>query len=46
VLLATALPALVVGTWLGVQAYRVIPAQGFRVVLLGLLLLSGLSLVI
>jgi uncharacterized membrane protein YfcA len=34
------------GTWLGVRAYRVIPPQGFRVVLLVLLLASGLSLVI
>jgi len=28
------------------QAYRVIPAEGFRLVLLGLLFLSGLSLVL
>ena len=44
-LLAT-LPALALGGWLGVRAYRVIPASAFRVVLLCLLLLSGLSLVI
>ena len=41
-----ALPALALGTWLGLQAYRVIPAEGFRLVLLGLLFLSGLSLVL
>lgn len=46
VMLLTALPALLVGAWLGVRAYKVIPAEGFRVVLLVLLLLSGLSLVI
>jgi uncharacterized membrane protein YfcA len=46
VLLATMLPALVAGTWLGLRAYRVIPAEGFRVVLLGLLFLSGLSLIL
>jgi hypothetical protein len=40
------LPALALGAWLGVRAYKVIPAAGFRVVLLGLLLLSGLSLVL
>jgi uncharacterized membrane protein YfcA len=44
--LLTVLPALMLGGWLGVRAYKVIPAEGFRVVLLGLLLLSGLSLVI
>lgn len=45
-MLLLALPALALGAWLGVKAYRVIPAEGFRVVLLGLLLLSGLSLVL
>jgi uncharacterized membrane protein YfcA len=44
--LLAALPALGLGGWLGMRAYKVIPAAGFRVVLLGLLLLSGLSLVI
>jgi hypothetical protein len=44
VLTAAATPALVLGTMLGLRAYRVLPAQGFRVVLLGLLLVSGLSL--
>jgi uncharacterized membrane protein YfcA len=43
--LLAALPALGIGGWLGTRAYKVIPAEGFRVVLLGLLLLSGLSLV-
>lgn len=46
VLTALATPALVAGTWLGLRAYRVLPAQGFRVVLLGLLLVSGISLLI
>jgi uncharacterized membrane protein YfcA len=46
VLTALATPALVLGTWLGLRAYRVLPAQGFRVVLLGLLLVSGISLLI
>jgi uncharacterized membrane protein YfcA len=44
--LLMALPALALGTWLGMRAYRVIPAEGFRLVLLGLLFLSGLSLVV
>jgi len=44
--LATVLPALALGAWLGMHAYRLIPAQGFRIVLLGLLFVSGLSLVI
>ncbi|WP_270937404.1 sulfite exporter TauE/SafE family protein [Falsiroseomonas oryzae] len=43
---ASAVPAMLAGTWLGVRAYKVIPAQGFRLVLLGLLLVSGVSLVI
>jgi len=46
VLTALATPALVLGTWLGLRAYRVLPAQGFRVVLLGLLLVSGISLLV
>ncbi len=45
-LTAIAIPALLAGTWAGMRAYRVIPAEGFRVVLLSLLLVSGLSLVI
>jgi uncharacterized membrane protein YfcA len=43
-MLLVSLPALLLGAWLGVQAYRRIPATGFRLVLLALLLLSGLSL--
>ncbi|MGG5886017.1 sulfite exporter TauE/SafE family protein [Falsiroseomonas sp. HC035] len=43
-MLLVALPALLLGGWLGVKAYRHIPATGFRLVLLGLLLLSGISL--
>jgi hypothetical protein len=46
ILTALATPALVAGTWLGLRAYRVLPAQGFRVVLLGLLLVSGISLLV
>lgn len=46
ILAALATPALVLGTWLGLRAYRVLPAQGFRVVLLGLLLVSGISLLV
>ncbi|MBU8542152.1 MULTISPECIES: sulfite exporter TauE/SafE family protein [Roseomonadaceae] len=45
-MLLIALPALLLGAWLGVLAYRRIPAEGFRLVLLGLLLASGLSLVL
>ena len=44
--LVTILPALALGAWLGMHAYRLIPPQGFRIVLLGLLFVSGLSLVI
>ncbi|WP_421990534.1 sulfite exporter TauE/SafE family protein [Roseococcus sp.] len=44
--LLTALPALGLGTWLGLKAYHVIPAQGFRLVLVGLLFLSGISLLL
>lgn len=42
---ASTVPAMLAGTWLGLRAYQVIPARGFRVVLLSLLLVSGLSLV-
>jgi uncharacterized membrane protein YfcA len=45
-MLLACLPALAAGAWLGVRAYGLIPAEGFRLVLLTLLLLSGLSLVI
>ncbi|TCH99593.1 sulfite exporter TauE/SafE family protein [Roseococcus sp. SYP-B2431] len=44
--LLTGLPALMLGTWLGLKAYRIIPAQGFRLVLVGLLFLSGISLLL
>lgn len=44
--LLMALPALGVGTYLGVKAYKALPAEAFRLVLLGLLFVSGLSLVI
>jgi uncharacterized membrane protein YfcA len=43
-MLLISLPALALGAWLGVKAYRRLPARGFRLVLLTLLLLSGLSL--
>jgi uncharacterized membrane protein YfcA len=43
---ASAVPAMLAGSWLGLRAYRIIPAEGFRLVLLSLLLVSGLSLVI
>lgn len=45
-LTASAVPAMLAGSWLGLRAQRVLPAQGFRIVLLVLLLLSGLSLVV
>ena len=41
-----AVPALLLGTWAGLRAGRRLPAQGFRLVLLGLLLVSGISLLI
>ena len=44
--LLTGLPALMLGTWLGLHAFRLIPAQGFRLVLVGLLFLSGISLLL
>ncbi|MBS7811284.1 sulfite exporter TauE/SafE family protein [Roseococcus pinisoli] len=45
-MLLTGLPALLLGTWLGLKAFHVIPAQGFRLVLVGLLFVSGLSLLV
>jgi len=45
-MLLVALPALALGAWLGVKAYSRIPAEQFRVVLLVLLLLSGISLIL
>jgi uncharacterized membrane protein YfcA len=46
VLTATAVPAMLAGSFLGLRAYRALPAQGFRLALLLLLLVSGVSLVI
>jgi len=45
-MLLAALPALALGAWLGVRAYGMIPAEQFRLVLLTLLLLSGISLIL
>ncbi len=45
-LTATAVPALLLGTWAGLRVGKRLPAQGFRLVLLSLLLVSGLSLLI
>ncbi len=45
-LTATAVPALLLGTWAGLRVGKHLPAQGFRLVLLGLLLVSGLSLLV
>lgn len=45
-LTAAAVPALVIGTMLGLRAYVRLPAQGFRIILLVLLLVSGVSLLI
>jgi uncharacterized protein len=42
----TAVPALLLGTWAGLRVGHRLPAQGFRLVLLGLLLVSGISLLI
>ncbi len=44
--LLAALPALGIGTWLGIKAYKRLPAETFRLVLLVLLLVSGVSLVL
>jgi uncharacterized membrane protein YfcA len=46
VLTAAATPALVLGTAIGLRAYVRLPAQAFRVILLVLLLVSGVSLLI
>ncbi|WP_439595184.1 TSUP family transporter [Falsiroseomonas sp.] len=45
-MLLMALPALALGAWLGVLAQRRVPAEGFRRVVLGLLLASGLVLML
>jgi uncharacterized membrane protein YfcA len=44
--LLCALPALALGAWLGMRAYRAASAERFRLVLLAMLLLSGISLVL
>ena len=46
ILTASAVPALLLGTWAGLRAGARLPAQGFRLVLLSLLLFSGLSLLL
>lgn len=46
ILTATAVPALLLGTWLGLRAGKRLPAKGFRLVLLSLLLVSGISLLV
>lgn len=46
ILTATAVPALLLGTWLGLKTGKRLPAQGFRLVLLTLLLVSGISLLL
>jgi hypothetical protein len=40
------LPLLVAGTWVGLQLYARLDEAGFRKVVLGLLLISGLGLVV
>jgi uncharacterized membrane protein YfcA len=45
-ILLTGLPPLLLGSWLGLKAFNIIPAQGFRLVLVGLLFLSGISLLL
>jgi hypothetical protein len=42
----TGLPVLVAGTWVGLRLYARLDEAGFRKVVLGLLLVSGLGLVI
>lgn len=46
VLTAWAMPAMVAGMLLGLRAFHVLPQGGFRLVLLGLLLVSGISLLV
>ncbi|WP_051212365.1 sulfite exporter TauE/SafE family protein [Rubritepida flocculans] len=45
-LTASAVPALLLGAWLGLRLGRALPAKGFRLLLLGLLLVSGLFLLV
>jgi uncharacterized protein len=40
------LPMLLVGTWMGLRLYARLDKAGFRKVVLGLLLISGLGLVV
>jgi uncharacterized protein len=44
-LFALGLPALLAGTWVGLKLYARLDEAGFRKVVLGLLLISGLGLV-
>ena len=45
-LFAIGLPPLLAGTWLGLKLYGRLDEAAFRVVVLGLLLVSGLGLVV
>jgi uncharacterized membrane protein YfcA len=45
-LTATAVPSLLLGTWLGLRFGRALPAKGFRLLLLSLLLVSGIFLLL
>lgn len=45
-LTATAVPSLLLGTWLGLRFGRTLPAKGFRLLLLSLLLASGIFLLL
>ncbi|MBW6399655.1 sulfite exporter TauE/SafE family protein [Roseomonas sp. HJA6] len=45
-LTGAAVPSLIIGTMLGLRAYRAMPAQGFRILLLVLLFVSGISLLL
>jgi hypothetical protein len=44
-LFAIGLPVLLAGTWVGLRLYARLDEAGFRKVVLGLLLISGLGLV-
>lgn len=46
ILTAAAVPALLLGVWLGIKAGRRLPLQGFRLLLLSLLLVSGIFLLL
>jgi uncharacterized membrane protein YfcA len=45
-LTATAVPSLLLGTWLGLRFGKALPARGFRLLLLSLLLVSGIFLLV